>query len=326
VNAEVMHRLMVVDDSNVIRRRIERAHDLPGIEFVGAARNGVEALEMHARLKPTLVTMDLTMPEMDGAECVEKLVARDPELRILVISALADKLAAVGARRQVLCVTHLPQIAARARHHVRVVKSVRVGRTRAGVTVLTGAERVEEWARAVARVPVRRIGTGDPAAPPRDGEVMVGGVEAVKDFGPLRLGLVAILDADQAARRPGLAAREHALATWMEAAAWARSSGRVIVQTRHPGDPAVQSLVSGNPHRFHRSELPRRADAGFPAGWPVFRVTGDDRLAEELAALEPRTLLSSSGEGQTVCLLALEPGAVPAFGRAARASIAGAEA
>ena len=97
MNAEVMHRLMVVDDSNVIRRRIERAHDLPGIEFVGAARNGVEALEMHQRLKPTLVTMDLTMPEMDGAECVEKLVARDPELRILVISALADKLTAIEA-------------------------------------------------------------------------------------------------------------------------------------------------------------------------------------------------------------------------------------
>jgi len=88
---------MVVDDSNVIRRRIERAQDLPGIEFVGAARNGVEALEMHARLKPTLITMDLTMPEMDGAECVEKLVARDPELRILVISALADKLTAIEA-------------------------------------------------------------------------------------------------------------------------------------------------------------------------------------------------------------------------------------
>jgi primosomal protein N' len=106
---------------------------------------------------------------------------------------------------------------------------------------------------------------------------------------------------------------------WMEAVAWARPSGRVIVQTRHPGDPAVQSLVSGNPHRFHRSELPRRADAGFPAGWPVFRVIGDDRLADELAALEPRTLLSSSGEGQTVCLVALDPGAIRMFGRRMRA-------
>ncbi len=92
-----MHRLLVVDDSNVIRRRIERATDLPGIEFVGAARNGIEALRMHAELKPTLVTMDLTMPEMDGTECVAQLVARDPGLRILVVSALADKLTAIEA-------------------------------------------------------------------------------------------------------------------------------------------------------------------------------------------------------------------------------------
>ena len=91
------HRLLVVDDSNVIRRRIERANEVPEIEYVGSACNGVEALEMHARLQPTLVTMDLTMPEMDGAECVSQLVQRDPQLRILVISALADKLTAIEA-------------------------------------------------------------------------------------------------------------------------------------------------------------------------------------------------------------------------------------
>ena len=96
-NEAPVHRLLVVDDSNVIRRRIERVHDLLGIEFVGAARNGREALELHAKLQPTIVTMDLTMPEMDGAECVAQLVERDPNIRILVISALADKLTAIDA-------------------------------------------------------------------------------------------------------------------------------------------------------------------------------------------------------------------------------------
>jgi two-component system, chemotaxis family, chemotaxis protein CheY len=91
------HRLMIVDDSNVIRRRIERVHDLLGIEFVGAARNGREALELYAKVQPTIVTMDLTMPEMDGTECVARLVERDPNIRILVISALADKLTAIDA-------------------------------------------------------------------------------------------------------------------------------------------------------------------------------------------------------------------------------------
>lgn len=95
--SEAAHRLMIVDDSNIIRRRIERVQDLPALEFVGAARNGREALEMHQRLRPTVVTMDLTMPEMDGGECVARLVERDPEILILVISALADKLTAIDA-------------------------------------------------------------------------------------------------------------------------------------------------------------------------------------------------------------------------------------
>ena len=95
--AAMTHRLLVVDDSNVIRRRIERANDLPDIDFVGAARNGKEALALHEQLQPTIVTMDLTMPEMDGDECVERLIERDPNIRILVISALADKLTAMEA-------------------------------------------------------------------------------------------------------------------------------------------------------------------------------------------------------------------------------------
>ncbi len=63
---------------------------------------------------------------------------------------VADKLALVGARRQVLCVTHLPQIAAGAQQQLSVTKAVRGGRARASVSVLTGADRVEEIARMLA--------------------------------------------------------------------------------------------------------------------------------------------------------------------------------
>jgi two-component system chemotaxis response regulator CheY len=90
-------RMMIVDDSNIIRRRIERSQQIDRLEVVGSAANGVEAVEMFRRTSPHVVTMDLTMPEMDGVECVEQLVKINPQVLILVISALSDKATAVEA-------------------------------------------------------------------------------------------------------------------------------------------------------------------------------------------------------------------------------------
>ena len=91
------YKLMIVDDSNIMRRRIERSQTFEEIELVGTASNGLEALEMFKKMDPDVVTMDLTMPQMDGIECVENLVKIKPAVRILVISALADKATAVEA-------------------------------------------------------------------------------------------------------------------------------------------------------------------------------------------------------------------------------------
>ena len=181
-----------------------------------------------------------------------------------------------------------------------------------------GQERVEEWAARIAPSRVHRLAEGEPPRLPDEGEVLVGGPEDVRDFGAGGLELVAILDADLAERRPGLTARERAVTTWFEAIAWARPGGRAIVQASRANDPAIQSLVLGDARRFHRDERRRRADAGFPVGSAVFRVAGGPELGQTLSALEPITLLVSSSEGRTVCLLALDPGDVPAFGRAAR--------
>jgi primosomal protein N' (replication factor Y) (superfamily II helicase) len=181
-----------------------------------------------------------------------------------------------------------------------------------------GAERVEAWASRVAAVPVRRLRRGDTARLPDDGEVLVGGPEDVHDLGTGGCDLVAVLDADLAARRPGLSALERSVSTWFEAVAWARPEGRAIVQATRPGDAPVQALVRGNPDRFHRQERDRRAAAGFPVGAAVFRVAGSGDLEPQLAALEPITLLVTGSGSATVCLLALEPGRVPAFGRRVR--------
>jgi len=90
-------KLMIVDDSNIMRRRIERSQQFEELQLVGTAGNGVEAIELFKRTDPDVVTMDLTMPRMDGIECIGRLVALKPEVRILVISALADKATAVEA-------------------------------------------------------------------------------------------------------------------------------------------------------------------------------------------------------------------------------------
>lgn len=92
-----MYTMMIVDDSNVIRRKIQRGRDAVLFDVVAVAANGFEALEQFHQLMPDVVTMDITMPEMDGIACIDKLVRKKPDVRILVISALADKATGIEA-------------------------------------------------------------------------------------------------------------------------------------------------------------------------------------------------------------------------------------
>jgi two-component system chemotaxis response regulator CheY len=96
-NGRRSYKLMIVDDSNLMRRRIERSQQFEELQLVGTAADGVEALELFKKTDPDVVTMDITMPHMDGIECIERLVAMKPAIRILVVSALADKATAVEA-------------------------------------------------------------------------------------------------------------------------------------------------------------------------------------------------------------------------------------
>ena len=93
-------RLMIVDDSNMIRSRISRVVQNGGlsrVSLVGLARNGAEALRIAKSTLPEVVTMDLTMPEMDGIECIAALLRILPRTNILVVSALSDKSTAIQA-------------------------------------------------------------------------------------------------------------------------------------------------------------------------------------------------------------------------------------
>lgn len=93
-------KLLVVDDSNVIRRQIKRALALNDIDIIGDAANGIDALTCFRSQQPELVTMDLTMPELDGLHCIEQIMAINPKTRILVISAMADKATAIEALKK----------------------------------------------------------------------------------------------------------------------------------------------------------------------------------------------------------------------------------
>ena len=90
-------KLMIVDDSNLMRRRIERSQQFEELQLVGTAADGIEDLDLFRETDPDVVTMDITMPHMDGIECIARLVAMKPSIRILVVSALADKATAVEA-------------------------------------------------------------------------------------------------------------------------------------------------------------------------------------------------------------------------------------
>jgi two-component system chemotaxis response regulator CheY len=92
--------LMVVDDSMIFRNRIARlATDprLDGVAVVAMAEDGEEAVEQARRHQPCFVTMDLTMPRMDGPACLEALRSVLPDARVLVVSALSDRATALKA-------------------------------------------------------------------------------------------------------------------------------------------------------------------------------------------------------------------------------------
>ena len=93
-------RLLIVDDSNMIRTRISRvvqSGGLKNVAVVGLAKNGLEAVRIAKVARPDVVTMDLTMPEMDGIECIAALIKHDPKINSLVVSALSDKSTAIAA-------------------------------------------------------------------------------------------------------------------------------------------------------------------------------------------------------------------------------------
>lgn len=92
-----MHKLMIVDDSNIIRNKIARCEDDKKFEVVITASDGEQAVQRCKMYEPELITMDLTMPRMEGLDAIKQIIEFNPDIRILVISALSDKATGIKA-------------------------------------------------------------------------------------------------------------------------------------------------------------------------------------------------------------------------------------
>jgi two-component system chemotaxis response regulator CheB len=85
-----MIRILIVDDSKTIRIILKELLDAdPGMEVVGEAENGKDAIEMTRRLKPDLITMDVAMPVMDGLEATRCIMRAHPT-PIIVVTAKSN--------------------------------------------------------------------------------------------------------------------------------------------------------------------------------------------------------------------------------------------
>ncbi len=83
--------ILVVDDAAFMRLMLKDILSQNGYAVVGEAKNGVEAVDMYRKMKVDLVTMDITMPEMDGITAIRHIRSHDPTARIIVCSAMGQQ-------------------------------------------------------------------------------------------------------------------------------------------------------------------------------------------------------------------------------------------
>lgn len=91
-------RLMIVDDHSIVRQGLRAIFRItPGVELVGEAENGREALRLAGELHPDVVLMDLLMPEMDGVAAIGALKREHPSTRIIALTTFAESDLVIGA-------------------------------------------------------------------------------------------------------------------------------------------------------------------------------------------------------------------------------------
>ena len=96
----IMKKVLIVDDSTVIRKALVKFLEQYSVNIVGTASNGTDALKMFSQYKPDIVTLDITMPGLDGFHILDKMRKMDDSVTIIVITALADKATGLKALKK----------------------------------------------------------------------------------------------------------------------------------------------------------------------------------------------------------------------------------
>jgi len=86
-----LKRVLVVDDADFMRYTIKLILNKNGFNVVGEAGNGNEAIKMYMELKPDIVTMDITMPEMSGLDALKNIMKLDSKAKVVMVSAMGQE-------------------------------------------------------------------------------------------------------------------------------------------------------------------------------------------------------------------------------------------
>lgn len=86
-----MKKILVVDDAAFMRLSLKTMLEKNGFEVVGEANNGRNAIEMYKILTPDIVTMDITMPDMDGIEALAEIIKFDSKANVIILSAMGQE-------------------------------------------------------------------------------------------------------------------------------------------------------------------------------------------------------------------------------------------
>ncbi|EFQ8063221.1 response regulator [Listeria monocytogenes] len=86
-----MLKLLIVDDAMFMRTMIKNIVKDSDFEVVAEAENGLEAVKKYGEVKPDIVTLDITMPEMDGLEALAQIMAKDPSAKVIMCSAMGQQ-------------------------------------------------------------------------------------------------------------------------------------------------------------------------------------------------------------------------------------------